>query len=199
VPRNTTFLRWRDSWPAAILDGMSQGTDVRSFAPDAETAAYGQRVLPQRRWTPGAVGGLDGPEGPLGPELAGALTLTYGAFADDADAQRGYRHFTDMQCALLSAEGFVRWMSFVDGPHGYGLGLWRTAEDAHSFVRGAAHRDAVAEQHRHPFEYSQFAGIWTAHTIGRRTMHCPVCGGRATAPEDTCGNCGRHLDDGFIA
>ncbi|MDT4941989.1 MAG: hypothetical protein QOJ34_2078 [Pseudonocardiales bacterium] len=176
---------------------MTDTVEVRPFAPDAETMAHGQRVLPQRRLTPGVVGGLDGPAGPLGPELAGALTLAFGAFADEASAQRGYRHFTDMQQAMLSADGFVRWFSFADGPHGYGLGLWRTAEDATAFVRGERHRAVVAEQHRDPFEYSQFAGIWTAHTIGRRTLHCPACRGRAVAPARTCGDCGRRLDDGF--
>jgi hypothetical protein len=182
-----------------ILDPMTETMDVRGFPPDAETAAYGRQVLPTRRWTPGAVGGLDGPEGPIGPEAAGALTLTYGAFVDDASAQRGYRHFADMQKAMLAADGFVRWFSFVDGPHGYGLGLWRTAEQASSFVRGAAHRAAIAEQHRQPFEFSQFAGIWSAHTIGRRTMHCPTCNGRAVAPSALCSGCGRRLDDGFIS
>lgn len=177
---------------------MTETTDVRGFPPNAETAAYGQQVLPLRRWTPGAVGALDGPDGPLGPELAGALTLTYGAFAEDASAQRGYRHFADMQKAMLSADGFIRWFSFVDGPHGYGLGLWRSADEASAFVRGAAHRAAVTEQHRNPFEYSQFAGIWAAHTIGRRTMHCPSCGGRAVAPASACSGCGRQLDDGYI-
>ena len=177
---------------------MTETMDVRGFPPDAETAEYGLQVLPQRRWTPGAVGGLDGPAGPLGPELAGALTLTYGAFAEDSAAQRGYRHFADIQKTMLSAAGFIRWFSFVDGPHGYGLGLWRSAEDATAFVRGAAHRAAVTEQHRNPFEYSQFAGIWNAHTLGRRTMHCPSCGGRAVAPASACGRCGRRLNDGFV-
>jgi heme-degrading monooxygenase HmoA len=176
---------------------MTETIEVRPFPPSAETMAYGQQTLPERRWTPGAVGGLDGPGGSLGPESAGALTLAYGAFADDALAQRGYRAFTDMQRAMLSAEGFLRWFSFTDGPHGYGLGFWRTADDALAFVRGTAHRGAVAEQHRNPFEYSQFAGIWAAHTIGRRTMHCPVCGGRAVAPAQKCDKCGRRLDDGF--
>jgi hypothetical protein len=177
---------------------MTETLDVRGFPPDAETAAYDQQVLPLRRWTPGAVGALDGPGGPLGPELAGALTLTYGAFAENESAQRGYRHFADMQKAMWSADGFIRWFSFVDGPHGYGLGLWRSADEASAFVRGAAHRAAVTEQHRNPFEYSQFAGIWAAHTLGRRTMHCPSCGGRAAAPESACNGCGRRLNDGFI-
>jgi hypothetical protein len=178
---------------------MTETIEVRPFPPDAETVAYGHCVLPQQRISPGAVGGLDGPAGPLGPELAGALTLTFGAFADNARAQRGYRHFTDMQHAMLSAAGFIRWFSFADGPHGYGMGLWRTADEALAFVRGEHHRAAVAEQHRNPFEYSQFAGIYTAHTIGRRTMHCPDCGGRAVAPAQRCQGCGRRLDDGFVA
>jgi hypothetical protein len=177
---------------------MTDTIEVGAFPPNAETGAYGAQTLPTRRWTPGAVGGLDGPGGPLGPEVAGALTLTYGAFAENESAQRGYRHFTDMQKAMLTAEGFIRWFSFVDGPHGYGLGLWRSADDASAFVRGGVHRAAVSEQHRHPFEYSQFAGIWSAHTIGRRTMHCPSCGGRAVAPASVCGGCGRQLNDGFI-
>lgn len=176
---------------------MTETIGVHPFPPDSETIAYGQRVLPQRRVSPGAVGGLDGPAGPLGPELAGALTLTFGAFADDRNAQRGYRHFTDMQHAMLSADGFIRWFSFADGPHGYGLGLWRTADQARDFVRGQHHRAAIAAQHQDPFEYSQFAGIWTAHTIGRRTMHCLECGGHTVAPSQACSNCGRLLNDGF--
>ena len=176
---------------------MTETIDVRPFPPDAETMAYGQRVLPQRRWTPGAVGGLDGPAGPLGPELAGALTLTYGSFADNDSAQRGYHHFTDIQQAMLSADGFIRWFSFVDGPHGYGLGQWASTEQALAFVRGQHHRAAVSEQHRNPFEYSQFAGIWSAHTIGRRTMHCPACSARTAAPATACSGCGRALNDGF--
>lgn len=178
---------------------MTETTEVRGFPPSADTVAYGAQVLPQRRMTPGAVGGLDGPAGPLGPERAGALVLTFGAFADESNAQRGYRHFTDIQRSMLSADGFLRWISFADGPHGYGLGLWHNADEALAFVRGDAHRAAVAAQHREPFEYSQFAGIWTAHTIGRRTMHCPACGGRAVPPEQACGRCGRRLDDGFTA
>lgn len=178
---------------------MTETIEVGAFPPDAETMAYGQRILPQRRFTPGAVGGLDGPAGPLGPELAGALTLAYGAFSNDAGAQRAYRAFTDMQQAMLSADGFIRWLTFADGPHGYGLGFWRTAEQAHAFVRGEHHRAATAQQHRSPMEYSQFGGIWTAHTIGRRTLYCPECGGRAVAPAHTCGRCGHQLDDGFVS
>src|SRR3569623_318875 len=133
---------------------MTETIEVRPFPPSAETIAHGLKVLPQRRMTPGAVGGLDGPAGPLGPECAGALTLAFGAFAEDASAQRGYQYFTDIQRSMLDAPGGVRGLSFADGPHGYGLGLWRSADEAHAFVRGEAHRAAVAAQHREPFEYS---------------------------------------------
>jgi hypothetical protein len=176
---------------------MTQQTEVRGFPPTVETMEYGARVLPQRRMTPGAVGGLDGPAGPLGPEAAGALTLTFGSFAADESAQRGYRHFTDIQQQMLSAPGFIRWFSFADGPHGYGLGQWTSTDHALAFVRGARHRAAVSEQQQRPFEYSQFAGVWAAHTIGRRTLYCPDCGSRAVAPAADCTGCGRHLDDGF--
>jgi hypothetical protein len=176
---------------------MTDAIEVHPFPPTAETMAYGQQRLPDRRMSPGAVGGLVGPAGPVGPEFAGALTLAFGAFADATSAQRGYCKFTDMQHAMLSADGFIRWISFADGPHGYGLGMWRDAESAMAFVRGNAHREAIKEQQQSPFEYSQFAGIWTAHTIGRRTLHCPACGTRTVAPATACTGCQRPLNDGF--
>lgn len=169
---------------------------VRGFAPDQETLDYGRRVLPARRMTPGATGGLDGP-GNLGPEHAGALTLVYGSFADDTSAQRGFRAFTDAQRALLDTPGFIRWLSFADGPHGYGLGLWRAADDAAAFARSTFHRQVVTEQRQTPFEYSQFAGIYAAHTVGRRTMSCVACRTVSAAPATVCEPCGRTLDDGF--
>jgi hypothetical protein len=169
---------------------------IGMFAPDSATQEHGQAELPQRRFSPGAVGGLDGP-GNLGPENAGALSLVYGTFADATSAQRGYQHFTDAQVGLLNAPGFLRWMSFADGPHGYGLGLWRTADDAVAFARGSQHQRLVAEQRSRPFEYSQFAGIWTAHTIGRRTFACPSCSATTAAPATRCSACGHPLDDGL--
>jgi hypothetical protein len=171
-------------------------TSISNFPPDSSTQAYGMERLPARRFTPGAVGGLDGP-GNLGPEKAGALSLVYGTFADHASAQRGYQRFTEAQCGLLETPGFLRWLTFADGPHGYGLGLWSSADDAAAFARGSLHQALVAEQRRAPFEYSQFAGIWTASQIGRRTFSCPQCAATTTAPADKCRQCGTRLDDGL--
>jgi hypothetical protein len=173
-------------------------TAVQAFPPEPETMTYGQSQLPKRRFTPGAVGGLDGP-GNLGPEHAGALSLVYGSFASSGSAQHGYRRFTDAQSGLLDAPGFLRWISFSDGPHGYGLGLWRSTEDAISFARGTLHRELVNEQRHEQFEYSQFAGIWSAHTLGARSFYCPSCKSITTAPASTCGGCGAAIDDGFAA
>jgi hypothetical protein len=68
--------------------------------------SYGQRTMPQRRFSPGTVGGLDGPWGPQSAEHAGVLILTHGEFADEAAAQLGHRRSTNMQHAMLSANAF---------------------------------------------------------------------------------------------
>jgi heme-degrading monooxygenase HmoA len=122
--------------------------------------------------------------------------LVYGSFADSVSAQRGYRAFADAQRSLLEAPGFLRWLTFADGPHGYGLGWWRTADDAAAWARGQTHREFVSAQRKTPFELSQFAGIWTAHAVGRRNYYCPRCRQRTVASVDTCA-CGEQLSDGF--
>ncbi|HEV2889014.1 MAG TPA: hypothetical protein VGX28_01420 [Frankiaceae bacterium] len=171
-------------------------TSVQGFPPTEETLRYGAERLPERRWTPGAVGCLEGPGG-LGPENAGALSLVFGSFASSEKAQRSYRRFTDAQCALREAPGFLRWFSFVDGPHGYALGWWRSPEDAAAFSRSELHRELVREQRAEGLEYSQFAGVWTAHAIGRRNFFCQGCGAVTAAPATACSGCGVRLDDGF--
>jgi heme-degrading monooxygenase HmoA len=143
------------------------------------------------------VGGLAGP-GDAGPEQAGALSLVFGTFADGACAQQGFRAFAQAQQSLLEAPGFLRWLSFADGPHGYGLGWWRTADDAAAWVRGDKHRRFVSAQRETPFELSQFAGIWTAHAVGRRNYYCPTCLQRSAASAAACA-CGEPLADGFAA
>jgi heme-degrading monooxygenase HmoA len=165
------------------------------FAPDQETASYGARTVPDRRLTPGMVGGLAGPAN-AGPEQVGALSLVYGSFADCSSAQQGFRAFAEAQRSLLAAPGFLRWLSFADGPHGYGLGWWRSADDATAWARSRIHRDFVSAQRRAPFELSQFAGIWTAHHTGSRAYFCPRCRSRVVATAGAC-DCGEPLDDGF--
>jgi heme-degrading monooxygenase HmoA len=166
-----------------------------SYPPD-EDSMKALHATPGTRVTPGAVSGLDG-DAPGGPETAGALSLVYSAFADDAGAQRGYRNFAAMKTAVRAAPGFIRWLTFVDGPNTYALGFWRSADDVAQFARGDSHRSMVREQRDEPFEYSQFAGIWAAHTIGSRTLSCPQCQHATAAPTSRCDECGEPLDDPF--
>ena len=141
--RNCTTLGTATSW-AKNRDAVSSEMPLRASRTKCKvtgsTAATNtgpqRRVVPQRRLTPGMVGGLAGPDN-AGPEQAGALSLVYGSFADR--------------------------------PQGYGLGWWRTAEDAAAWSREEPHRAFVEAQRKSPFELSQFAGVWAAHAIGRRT------------------------------
>jgi hypothetical protein len=168
---------------------------IAAFPPDEiSRAALG--AVAGTRMTPGVVSALDGPV-PAGPEAAGALTLLHTTFAADAGAQRGYRNFSAIKADFRSRPGFIRWLTFNDGPEGYALGLWRTVDDVLEFVRGDAHRAMAREQHDRPFEYSQFAGVWGAHTIGRRTIFCDQCQRANPAPADRCTGCGNRLEDPF--
>ena len=166
------------------------------FPPDEESKRA-QQTVPGTRVTPGVVTALDGPAA-AGPEAAGALTLLHTTFADDAGAQRGYRNFTTIKEDFRTREGFLRWLTFGDGPHGYALGLWRRAEDVLEFVQGQAHRAMAREQRERPFEYSQFAGMWIAHTVGRRTIYCERCHHGTVVPASACAACGNTLDDPFV-
>lgn len=168
---------------------------VAPFPPDDTSRAAAQAVA-GTRLSPGVVTALDGPA-PAGPEAAGALTLLHTTFADDAGAQRGYRNFAAIKADFRSRPGFIRWLTFNDGPHGYALGLWRTVDDVVDFVRGDPHKAMAREQRDRPFEYSQFAGIWAAHTIGRRTIYCERCQHPNAAPAHSCARCGSQLDDPF--
>jgi hypothetical protein len=168
---------------------------IASFPPDDASRAAGQAV-PGTRITPGVVSALDGPV-PAGPEAAGALTLLHTTFVDSEGAQRAYRNFATMKEDFRSRPGFIRWLTFNDGPHGYALGLWRTTEDVGRFVAGAAHQAMVAEQRGRPFEYSQFAGVWAAHGVGRRVLYCDQCSAATVAPAGNCSACANTLDDPF--
>jgi len=172
-------------------------TRIGSFPPD-EASLAASHAVPGTRVTPGVVSALDGPV-LAGPEQAGALTLLHTTFADSAGAQRAYQNFAAMKEDFRLRPGLVRWLTFNDGPHGYALGLWRAPEDVEAFVTGAAHQHMVREQRERPFEYSQFAGVWAAHAIGRRTLYCDGCRAATPAPASACSGCGNPLDDPFRA
>jgi hypothetical protein len=168
---------------------------IASFPPD-EGSRAASHAVPGTRVTQGVVSALDGPV-VAGPEQAGALSLLHTTFASSENAQRAYRNFAAMKEDFRLRPGFLRWLTFNDGPHGYALGLWRTPQNVEAFVTGAAHQRMVREQRERPFEYSQFAGVWAAHTIGRRTLYCEKCHDATPAPAAACTRCGNPLDDSF--
>lgn len=168
---------------------------VGVFPPNDVSRAANAAI--RTRFTPGVVAAIDGPQR-LGPEAAGAVTLLHVTFANDEDAQRGYREFAAIKPAFCSMPGFIRWLTFSDGVDTYTLGLWRSTEDVLEFIRSDAHRQAAQAQRRDGFEHSQFAGLWTAHTIGRRTLHCEKCRHATVSPAQTCPQCQAVLDDTFL-
>jgi heme-degrading monooxygenase HmoA len=163
--------------------------------PPNEASRAANAAIPTR-YTPGVVTAIDGPQR-LGPEAAGALTLLHVTFASDENAQRGYREFAAIKPAFCSRPGFIRWLTFSDGVDTYTLGLWRSHEDVMDFLRSDAHRAAAKAQRTDRFEYSQFAGVWAAHSVGARTLYCEHCGKANVAPVDVCAGCQSALDDTF--
>ena len=176
---------------------MSPMTKIDSFPPDA-TSMTASHAVTGTRITPGVVSALDGPT-LAGPEAAGALTLLHTTFTSDEGAQRAYRNFATMKADFHTRPGFLRWLTFNDGPHGYALGLWRRVDDVTTFISGVAHQAMVREQRDRPFEYSQFAGIWAAHAVGRRMLYCERCGTATAAPTANCSGCAAQLHDPFSA
>jgi heme-degrading monooxygenase HmoA len=170
-------------------------TTVGVFPPNEASRAA--NAATPTRYTPGVVAAIDGPAR-LGPEAAGALTLLHVTFANDENAQRGYREFAAIKPAFCGLPGFIRWLTFSDGVDTYTLGMWRSPEDVMDFVRSDVHRAAAKAQRRDHFEYSQFAGVWAAHSLGARTLYCEQCGKATVAPARVCAGCDRALDDTFL-
>ena len=151
--------------------------------------------LPGVRFTEGVVFGFDGPD-PLGPEAAGGVIVLQGTVIDADKAPAFWGRTADLAHAARESEGFIRFIGFGEGLSSYAIGFWRTAEEAVAFAQGAAHREAVRDQVDNRNLYSQFAGVWTAHTIRPRTFYCD-CGQRTPAPAEVCPSCGAAFTDVF--
>jgi hypothetical protein len=165
------------------------------FEPNATSQqAFGS--IQGLRMTPGAVFALDGPDG-LGPESAGAVIVLHTTLASDEGAQRFFQRNAELMRTLRGSSGFIRFMGMFDGPSGYGVGFWKTPEDALAFSKGPLHGALVKDLFREPYMYTQFAGIWAAHTIRPRRFFCEKCQHATPAPADACARCGNALVDVF--
>jgi heme-degrading monooxygenase HmoA len=168
---------------------------LRTFAPDDEARAIMQSI-PGARFTPGMVVGFDGTD-PVGPEAAGAVMVLHMTAVDEKDTQLFFRRTNHLKTLLPAAPGFIRMFSLFDGLSGYAISFWRSPEEALAFGRHDAHREVMREFRSRPFQYSQFVGVWSAHTVRRRHMYCADCGAANDAPAGSCARCGQDLLDVF--
>ncbi len=99
------------------------------------------------------------------------------------------------------APGLIRFVGLDDGLSGYGIGWWRTEEDARAFAQGQVHRDAVKAHYkahyRTPFFYTHYVGLFAPMSAGHRHVFCEQCGGMTRMPAEVCSSCGNEVTDVF--
>jgi hypothetical protein len=164
--------------------------------PVTEEAKAIMASIPGARFTPGMVVAFDGPGG-HGPERAGALTVLHMTAVDEQATAIFYKKTNLLKKHLQEAPGFLRMLSVFDGLSGYAIAFWRSPEDALAFSAGAAHGQTAREFHEKPFQYSQFAGVWAAHTVRPRKIYCEKCHAGTDMPADACRACKNPLVDVF--
>lgn len=167
---------------------------LKTFAPDDEAKAI-MAGIPGARFTPGMVVGFDGAD--AGPEAAGAVMVLHMTAVDEAATQLFFRRTNQLKTVLPGTPGFIRMFSLFDGLSGYAVSFWRSADEALAFGRDPAHRAVMREFYEKPFQYSQFVGVWSAHTVHRRHIFCAQCGTANDAPAEACSGCGTALLDVF--
>lgn len=153
--------------------------------------------VPGIRFTDGATLGFEGPEGHLGPESAGCVMVLHATLASPDHAQHFWERAAETSRAACEAPGLIRFVAFDDGLSSYAVAWWTTEEAARAFAASKAHRDAVVEQVRNGYEYSQFAGLWGPMTVGYRAIYCERCGMQNRTPAEECSGCGNALTDVF--
>jgi hypothetical protein len=158
-------------------------------------AAERMSQIPGIRFTPGMTVAFEADHAP-GPESAGGMVVLLGTFTDPARAQTFWQETAELCHLTQKADGFIRFIGCGDGPCSYAVVFWETAEQAVAFAQGHAHRQAVATQFREHNQSSQFAGVWTAHTIRPRRFYCG-CGRSTEAPATHCRHCGQPVADPF--
>lgn len=172
-------------------------TELKTF-PVGDEAKAMMAAIPGARFTPGMVVGFDGPGG-HGPEKAGAIVILHMTAVDEDATQIFYKKTNALKQRLQDAPGFIRMFSLFDGLSGYAIAFWRSADDAAAFARGPAHAKTAREFHDQPYQYSQFAGIWTTHSMHARRLYCEKCRTPTDAPAEACRSCKHPLLDVFKA
>jgi heme-degrading monooxygenase HmoA len=149
--------------------------------------------------TPTVLATQRGPEAHLGPEAAGAVLILQATFVDEARAAEFWLTAAGLMERLATAPGFIRRYNFTDGPHYTLIALWRTAADANVFFASPDHQAAMAELHRHRWQYSHFAALWEMQAPRQRVFFCQECDGVTSAPGRRCVSCGVELLDPYAS
>jgi len=170
-------------------------SELKTFPVGDEAKAI-MMSIPGARFTQGLVVAFDGPGG-HGPEKAGALTVLHMTAIEEQATQTFYKRTNALKTLLQKTPGFQRMFSLFDGPSGYAIAFWRSPEDALAFSAGAAHRETARAFQERPFQYSQFAGVWAAHTVRPRRIYCEKCQAGTEAPAESCAACASPLVDVF--
>jgi heme-degrading monooxygenase HmoA len=160
-------------------------------------AAIAKMTADGIRLAPTVLGTLQGPDGHLGPEAAGALLLLQATFVDEARAAEFWTTVAGLTDRLVAAPGFIRRYTFADGPHFTLIALWRTLADAHAFFSSDEHQAAMRGLYRGRWQYTHFAGLWEMSAPRQRVVFCQVCDGVTPATEGVCVSCGTELFDPY--
>lgn len=151
------------------------------------------------RLTPAMLATQEGPAAGVGPEAAGALLILQTTFVDAQRAEQFWLTAAGLMEVLASAPGFIRRISFADGPLYLLLAFWRAVADAHAFYAHPQHQAAMKALYRDRWQYTHFAGLWEMTTPRQRVIFCQECDGITPVGEGEChcSGCGTALLDPY--
>jgi hypothetical protein len=169
---------------------------LQYYPPTHEAGAIVSEI-PGVRFTEVPVLAIDGPDGSLGPESAGAVLHLHMTMVDEEKTRAFWKQVAITLRAAADAPGLIRFVAIADGLSQDAVAWWRTVDDAKAFARSEAHRAAMAEMDELGFEYTHFAGLWQQVERRERHAHCDVCGSDNTMPTERCRSCGAEIADVF--
>ena len=152
--------------------------------------------IPGVRFTHGVAIGVDGAE-PVGPEAAGAVLVLHTALDTEEKAAQFWNSGAKVVKAASESPGFIRFIGFGEGLSTYGIGFWKTREDAAAFAKSLPHTDAMTELRDTGNQYGHYAALFDAVHPRKRPIYCDSCGHRNTVPAERCEKCQNELADLF--
>ena len=167
------------------------------YYPPTEEAGGIVSQIPGVRFTEVPVLAVDGPDGALGPESAGALMHLHMTMVDEEKTRAFWRQVAITLKAAADAPGLIRFIAVTDGLSQDAVAWWRTVDDAKAFAASEVHQAAMAEMDELGFEYTHFAGLWQLVAPRERHVICDACGSSTTMPADSCRSCGVEIADVF--